>query len=124
MPHSYYIILYIKLSITMRDSLGLALPVARGVVNSGLGNSAGWGKGPTALGCLLYAISQHDTAIARATKANSAVSTSMIINPIFETHTFSSPHEPVRRSMRDSVLLSMVRIALDYTMISSPNCPV
>ena len=60
-------------------------------------------------------MSQQDTAMATATSASSAVITSAIINPILDTQTSSSPREPVRGSMRDSDLLSIVRIALDCT---------
>ena len=86
-----------------------------GVVKRGLGNSAGWGRGPADLGRRRYAISQQDTAMATATRASRAVMTRAIINPIFDTHTSSSPRDPVRGSMRDSVLLSIVKIALDCT---------
>jgi len=51
--------------------------------------------------------------MATATRASKAVITSAMINPILETQTSSSPFVLVCGSMRDSVLLSMVRIALD-----------
>lgn len=47
--------------------------IGSGVVNNGLGNSGGCGKGPVALGRRRYAINQQDTATAIATSANSAV---------------------------------------------------
>lgn len=59
-------------------------------MKSGLGNSGGWGRGPVVLGFLLYAISQHDTATATATRASNAVITNAMMKPIIETHMSST----------------------------------
>ena len=131
-----------------------------------MGNSGGWGRGPSVFGrlenkktnyfpnenemqlkiYLLYAISQHETAMATATRARSAVMTSAMMRPILDTHTSSSPTErTVRSSCRrlEKVLFkkiskfvremwcciylgvrSMVMMAFDWTCISSLSCPV
>lgn len=59
-------------------------------MNSGFGNSGGCGSGPAVFGWRRYAISQHDTAIATATSAKSAVITSAITKPTVETQMSST----------------------------------
>lgn len=59
------------------------------MVNKGLGNSGGWGKGPSTLGLLLYANNQQETATATATRDNRAVIMRERIKPTIDTQTSS-----------------------------------
>lgn len=59
-------------------------------MNNGFGNSGGCGSGPAVFGWRRYAISQHETAIATATSAKSAVITNAITKPTIETQMSST----------------------------------
>lgn len=59
-------------------------------MNKGFGNSGGCGSGPAVFGWRRYAISQHDTAIATATSAKSAVIINAMIKPTIETQISST----------------------------------
>lgn len=73
-------------------------------MNNGFGNSGGCGNGPLTRGRRLYAINQHDTAMATATNANKAVNINEMMNPIMETQISSTC---CRSGAENNLLLSL-----------------
>ena len=86
------------------------------MVNRGLGNSGGCGSGPAVFGWRLYAISQHETAIATATRAKSAVIMSEITKPAVDMQASSDSRGDGSANER---MMFRIMLSIDFSKLIS-----